>query len=91
MTPAASRHAHNAAPAAGTAPRILDVLVQNGQANDRWIADAARWIEEKEQPDLSLVYLPHLDYDLQRFGPADPRSDAARARVIPRQDLAFES
>ena len=52
-----------------------------GLPSTRWIADAARWIEEKEQPDLSLVYLPHLDYDLQRFGPHDPRSDAARRDV----------
>ena len=34
--------------------------------------ESARWIE-RHQPDLSLVYLPHLDYDLQRFGPNDPR------------------
>ena len=27
---------------------------------------------EKNTPDLSLVYLPHLDYDLQRLGPNDP-------------------
>jgi uncharacterized protein len=31
----------DAPPAAGSAPRILDVLVQNTAANDRWIADAA--------------------------------------------------
>ena len=24
---------------------------------------------EDERPDLTLVYLPHLDYDPQRFGP----------------------
>ena len=39
----------------------------------RWIADSARWIEKKYQPGLSLVYLPHLDYNLQRWGPNDPR------------------
>ena len=44
-----------------------------GIASSQWIADSARWVEEKHQPDLSLVYLPHLDYDLQRFGPNDPR------------------
>ncbi len=38
----------------------------------RWIADSARWIEERHQPALSLVYLPHLDYNLQRLGPRDP-------------------
>ncbi len=32
-----------------------------GIASSRWIADAARWIEERHQPDLSLIYLPHLD------------------------------
>ena len=49
-----------------------------GLPSTQWIADSARWVEEHEKPDLSLVYLPHLDYDLQRFGPNDPRSDAAR-------------
>jgi predicted AlkP superfamily pyrophosphatase or phosphodiesterase len=34
-----------------------------------WIADAARWIERRYSPTLNLVYLPHLDYNLQRFGP----------------------
>jgi len=38
----------------------------------RWIADSAKWIEERHQPTLSLVYLPHLDYNLQRLGPKDP-------------------
>lgn len=39
----------------------------------QWIAASARWIEDKYSPDLSLVYLPHLDYNLQRWGPSDPR------------------
>ncbi len=34
-----------------------------------WIAESAKWIEEKYQPTLSLVYLPHLDYNCQRLGP----------------------
>jgi predicted AlkP superfamily pyrophosphatase or phosphodiesterase len=34
----------------------------------QWIAESAKWIEEKCWPSLSLVYLPHLDYDLQRYG-----------------------
>jgi predicted AlkP superfamily pyrophosphatase or phosphodiesterase len=33
-----------------------------------WIAESAKWIEEKHWPGLSLVYLPHLDYNLQRVG-----------------------
>jgi predicted AlkP superfamily pyrophosphatase or phosphodiesterase len=38
-----------------------------------WIAKAAQHVFEKERPDLTLVYLPHLDYNFQRFGPSDPR------------------
>jgi predicted AlkP superfamily pyrophosphatase or phosphodiesterase len=34
----------------------------------QWIAESARWVEEKHWPSLSLVYLPHLDYNLQRVG-----------------------
>ena len=44
-----------------------------GIESSRWIAAAARWIEEKHQPTLNLVYLPHLDYNLQRLGPRDPK------------------
>lgn len=41
-------------------------------AASRWIAESAKWIERKHQPTLSLVYLPHLDYNLQRIGPRNP-------------------
>jgi len=41
-------------------------------AASRWIAESARWIEKKHQPTLNLIYLPHLDYNLQRLGPAHP-------------------
>jgi predicted AlkP superfamily pyrophosphatase or phosphodiesterase len=44
-----------------------------GIASSEWIARSAEWIEERQRPDLSLVYLPHLDYNLQRLGPDDPR------------------
>jgi predicted AlkP superfamily pyrophosphatase or phosphodiesterase len=37
-------------------------------AASRWIAESARWIENKFSPTLSLIYLPHLDYNLQRVG-----------------------
>ncbi len=43
-----------------------------GIASSKWIAAAARWTEEQYQPTLSLVYLPHLDYGLQKWGPAAP-------------------
>ncbi|HXL69435.1 MAG TPA: alkaline phosphatase family protein [Xanthobacteraceae bacterium] len=42
-------------------------------SSSRWIADAALHVRRSRAPTLSLVYLPHLDYDLQRFGPEDPR------------------
>jgi predicted AlkP superfamily pyrophosphatase or phosphodiesterase len=38
--------------------------------SSRWIASAARRIEEMFGPSLHLVYLPHLDYVLQREGPS---------------------
>jgi predicted AlkP superfamily pyrophosphatase or phosphodiesterase len=41
-------------------------------AASRWIAESARWIEKKYAPTVSLVYLPHLDYNLQRLGPGHP-------------------
>ena len=36
----------------------------------RWIAESAKYVEQKFSPTLSLVYLPHLDYNLQRVGPS---------------------
>ncbi len=35
-----------------------------------WIARCGGEVLRSERPDLTLVYLPHLDYDPQRFGPA---------------------
>ena len=34
-----------------------------------WIARCAAEVLRAERPDLTLVYLPHLDYDTQRLGP----------------------
>jgi predicted AlkP superfamily pyrophosphatase or phosphodiesterase len=45
--------------------------------SSRWIADAARHVFDTRRPTLTLVYLPHLDYDLQRHGPEHPRSRSA--------------
>ena len=36
----------------------------------QWIADAAVSVDRRHRPTLSLVYLPHLDYCMQRRGPA---------------------
>jgi len=35
----------------------------------RWIAESFTTACDSVRPDLALAYLPHLDYDLQRFGP----------------------
>jgi predicted AlkP superfamily pyrophosphatase or phosphodiesterase len=37
-------------------------------AASRWIAESAKWIEKEYSPTLNLIYLPHLDYNLQRHG-----------------------
>ena len=36
--------------------------------SSKWIADASIWVDKAENPTLSLIYLPHLDYCLQKFG-----------------------
>ncbi|MBD2615092.1 alkaline phosphatase family protein [Nostoc punctiforme FACHB-252] len=41
--------------------------------SSQWIANSAKWIEERYSPTLSLVYLPHLDYCLQKFGHDEKR------------------
>ena len=41
-------------------------------ASTRWIADASKIVETEQGPTLTLVYLPHLDYNLQRVGPGSP-------------------
>lgn len=50
-------------------------------SSTRWIAHSAMRVFEQRRPTLSLVYLPHLDYDLQRLGPHDPRIAKALAEV----------
>lgn len=49
--------------------------------SSRWIADASMIVHKRYNPTLMLVYLPHLDYDLQRFGPNDPRTRTAVTQI----------
>lgn len=51
--------------------------------SSRWIAAATRHVIETRRPTLTLCYLPHLDYALQKWGPdpKDPRI-AAELRAI---------
>ena len=37
-------------------------------ASSQWIADASLKVDEWYDPTLALIYLPHLDYALQKFG-----------------------
>lgn len=48
-----------------------------GIRSSEWIAAATRRVMESRRPTVTLCYLPHLDYDLQRFGPDSP--EAVRA------------
>lgn len=49
--------------------------------SSRWIADATCEVMARFEPSLTLVYLPHLDYNLQRLGPHDPKI-AADIRAV---------
>ncbi len=53
-------------PAAG-----IDSPQGKADAASRWIAESAKWLENKYSPTLNLIYLPHLDYNLQRYGTYD--------------------
>ena len=52
-----------------------------GIASSEWIAASAKWIEENHSPTLSLVYLPHLDYPLQKDGPLAPNIPAELRKI----------
>jgi predicted AlkP superfamily pyrophosphatase or phosphodiesterase len=52
-----------------------------GIASSRWLGHAAVHVLTRYRPDLVLLYLPHLDYDLQRFGP-DTAEAVAAAREV---------
>jgi predicted AlkP superfamily pyrophosphatase or phosphodiesterase len=49
--------------------------------SSEWIINASRKILREHHPDLLLAYVPHLDYDLQRFGPDAPESARAAREV----------
>jgi predicted AlkP superfamily pyrophosphatase or phosphodiesterase len=52
-----------------------------GPASSAWICRAAQHVMERHDPDLTLVYVPHLDYDLQRYGPSGPQAAIAAAKL----------
>jgi predicted AlkP superfamily pyrophosphatase or phosphodiesterase len=48
-------------------------------ASSRWIVEATRLVMPRH--DLTLSYVPHLDYDLQRYGPDGPEAARAAAEL----------
>ena len=47
----------------------------SGIRSSEWIGRCAEQVVDIHRPTLTLVYLPHLDYDLQRYGPVFPGLD----------------
>jgi predicted AlkP superfamily pyrophosphatase or phosphodiesterase len=41
--------------------------------SSKWIADASIYTDDLHNPTLTLIYLPHLDYCLQKFGPDESK------------------
>lgn len=44
-----------------------------GIESSLWIERCTEHVIQNHSPTLTLVYLPHLDYNLQRLGPDDPK------------------
>ena len=57
----------------------------------KWIAEAARRVEQKHDPTLTFVYLPHLDYNLQKAGPSSPsiETDLRQVDEVSGELIAF--
>ncbi|MGA6163593.1 alkaline phosphatase family protein [Amycolatopsis magusensis] len=45
--------------------------------SSNWVIGATRKLLREKAPDLLLAYVPHLDYDHQRFGPDHPQAAVA--------------
>ncbi len=65
----------------GTFPLFSYWGANAGLTSSAWICRAAEQIMDRHRPDLTLVYVPHLDYDLQRYGPSGPQAAAAAAEL----------
>jgi predicted AlkP superfamily pyrophosphatase or phosphodiesterase len=65
----------------GTFPLFSYWGANAGLPSSAWICKAAEQIMAEQNPDLTLVYVPHLDYDLQRYGPSAPQAAAAAAEL----------
>ena len=63
---------HDLQGALGTFPLFEFWGPRAGIRCTQWIAEAAKRVEQARRPTLTLVYLPHLDYNLQRLGVSNP-------------------
>jgi len=52
-----------------------------GLGSSQWIAKCARYTWEKHRPNFLAVYLPHLDYSSQKFGPDSPQARLALREI----------
>lgn len=50
-------------------------------ASSRWVTGATQHLLGTRSADLTLAYVPHLDYDLQRYGPDSPQAVTAAQQV----------
>ncbi len=58
--------------------------------SSEWIGKAAMAIEERFKPTLNLIYLPHLDYVLQRVGPGgDIKKDLSEIDTLCGKLISF--
>ena len=58
-----------------------------GAASTRWIARATAAVMRRDDaPGLLFTYLPHLDYDLQRYGPDSRQAKAAMSALAAELD-----
>ncbi|WP_372369183.1 alkaline phosphatase family protein [Candidatus Uabimicrobium sp. HlEnr_7] len=59
--------------------------------SSKWIADSSRCVFEEYHPTLNLIYLPHLDYNLQKLGPDHPQisKDVAEVDEICRELIEY--
>ncbi|MCA9249218.1 MAG: alkaline phosphatase family protein [Planctomycetales bacterium] len=63
-----------------------------------WIVDSATLAAERWRPNFWTIYLPHLDYAAQKFGPDSPQAlaalaelDGAVARLVERFHAAYDA
>ena len=56
-------------------------------SSSRWITEATLYVRKRRRPTLTLCYLPHLDYGLQKWGP-DPEDPRIRQDLREVDELA---